>query len=103
MYWGKEKYAKAPPNYEKGIEVDPGFDSNYHQEARIYLNSTEEVWRMIYGELFMYIDRNTARTAEISNARYCISSCSFNSSIHWKPRMIEATNTVHKLTSMQKC
>jgi tetratricopeptide (TPR) repeat protein len=66
VYWGKEEYAEAIPYYEKGIEVDPGFASNYYRAARIYLNSTEEIWGMIYGELFMNIERNTARTAEIS-------------------------------------
>lgn len=66
VYWGKEKYGKALPFYEKGIEVDPQFPSNYYRATLIYLGSTEEVWGMIYGEIFMNLERNTKRTSEIS-------------------------------------
>jgi tetratricopeptide (TPR) repeat protein len=66
VFWGKKEYEKALPNYEKGIEVDPEFPSNYFRAAKIYCNSTEEVWGMIYGEIFMNLERNSARTSEIS-------------------------------------
>lgn len=62
----QKKYAEALPYYEKGIEVDPAFPSNYYWAAKIYCSSTEEVWGMIYGELFMNLERNSERTAEIS-------------------------------------
>jgi len=52
--------------YEKGIEVDPKFSSNYYRAALIYCSSTEEVWGMIYGEIFMNLERNSKRTIEIS-------------------------------------
>ncbi len=61
-----KEYGKALTYYEKGIEVDPKFPSNYYWAARIYCGSTEEVWGMIYGELFLNLERNTKRTAEIS-------------------------------------
>ena len=70
VYWGKEDYSKALPFYEKGIEVDPQFPSNYYRAARIYCASTEEVWGMIYGEIFMNLERNSKRTAEISKLLY---------------------------------
>lgn len=66
VYWGKKEYGKALPFYEKGIEVDPKFPSNYYRATRIYCGSTEEVWGMIYGEIFMNLERNSKRTAEIS-------------------------------------
>ena len=52
--------------YEKGIEVDPAFPSNYYWAAKIFCNSTEEVWGMLYGEIFMNIERSSKRTEEIS-------------------------------------
>lgn len=67
---GKKEYNKALYYYEKGIEVAPKFPSNYYWAAKIYLSSDEEVWGMIYGELFMNIERNSKRTAEISKLLY---------------------------------
>lgn len=66
VFWEKKDFEKALPFYEKGIEVDPAFSSNYYRTALIYCNTTEEVWGMIYGELFMNLERNTKRTEEIS-------------------------------------
>lgn len=66
MFANKENYSKALKYYEKGIEVDPAFSSNYYWACKIYLTSTEEVWGMIYGELFMNLERNSKRTSEIS-------------------------------------
>ncbi len=70
VYWGKEDYNKALTFYEKGIELDPKFPSNYYRAARIYCNSTEEVWGLLYGEIFMNIERGSARTSEISKLLY---------------------------------
>jgi len=66
VYWNKNEYDKALQFYEKGIEVDPNFPSNYYRATLIYCSSTEEVWGMIYGEIFMNLERNSKRTAEIS-------------------------------------
>lgn len=62
----QKRYTQALPYYEKGIEMAPGFSSNYYWAAKIYCGSTEEVKGMIYGEIFMNIERNSDRTAEIS-------------------------------------
>ncbi len=70
VFWNKKEYEKALPFYEKGIKLDPEFPSNYYRAALIYCNSTEEVWGMIYGELFMNLERNSKRTAEISKLLY---------------------------------
>lgn len=70
VYWATKEYGKAIPYYEKGIEVDPKFPSNYYRASRIYCSSTEEVWGMIYGEIFMNMERNSERTAEISKLLY---------------------------------
>ncbi len=70
VYWGKEEYNKALSFYEKGIELDPTFPSNYYRATLIYCSSTEEVWGMIYGEIFMNLERNSERTAKISKLLY---------------------------------
>jgi tetratricopeptide (TPR) repeat protein len=66
VHWNKKEYGKALPFYEKGIEVDPKFPSNYYRATRIYCGSTEEVLGLLYGEIFMNLERNSKRTAEIS-------------------------------------
>lgn len=66
VYWNQKAYLKALPFYEKGIELDPTFASNYYRAARVYCASNEELWGMIYGEIFMNLERGTKRTAEIS-------------------------------------
>lgn len=66
MQMGNKDYNKALTYYEKGIEMDPRFPSNYYWASRIYCSSTEEVWGMIYGEIFMNLERNSKRTSEIS-------------------------------------
>ncbi len=70
VYWGEKEYGKALPFYEKGIEIDPEFTSNYYRATLIYCGSTEEVWGMIYGEMFMNLERNSQRTVEISKLLY---------------------------------
>lgn len=70
MQMGKNDYNKALDYYEKGIEVAPGFSSNYYWAAKIYCASTEEVWGMMYGEIFMNLERNSKRTVEISKLLY---------------------------------
>lgn len=66
MKIAEKDYGKALSYYEKGIEVDPKFSSNYYWASKIYCSSDEEVWGMIYGEIFMNLERNSKRTAEIS-------------------------------------
>jgi tetratricopeptide (TPR) repeat protein len=70
MYLHTKEYDKAINYYEKGIDVEPGLSSNYYRLAKIFLNSEEEVWGMIYGEIFMNLERNSSRTAEISKMLY---------------------------------
>ena len=62
----KKNYVEALSFYEKGIEMAPTFPSNYYRAAKLYLASNNELWGMIYGELFMNLERNSARTAEMS-------------------------------------
>lgn len=62
----QDDWNKALEFYEKGIEVDPTYPSNYYWATKIFCNSTEEIWGMLYGEVFMNIERGSQRTEEIS-------------------------------------
>ncbi|SHM11124.1 lipopolysaccharide assembly protein LapB [Chitinophaga sp. CF418] len=56
--------------FEKGIQAAPMYPSNYYRAAKIFLDSDQEVWGMIYGEIFMNIERGSKRTEEISKLLY---------------------------------
>lgn len=66
MQLNKKNYDDAISFYEKGIDVDPTYGSNYYRAAKIFFTGDNKLWGMIYGELFMNIDRNSNRTREIS-------------------------------------
>jgi tetratricopeptide (TPR) repeat protein len=69
-----ENYDEALGYFEKGIEVDPNYPSNYYWASKLYCHSSEEVFGMIYGEIFMNLERNTRRTEDISqllHKTYC--------------------------------
>jgi len=63
---GKNENIKALDYFENGIKVDPKHPSNYYWASKLYFISSEKVWGMIYGELFMNLERNSDRTMEIS-------------------------------------
>ncbi|MEN9523126.1 MAG: hypothetical protein RL065_1503 [Bacteroidota bacterium] len=66
----QKKYNEAITAYEKGIDVDPMYPSNYYYASKLYCYSNEEVWGMIYGEIFMNLEKNSKRTFEISKLLY---------------------------------
>lgn len=66
VYWGLQQYNNALNLYEKGIEVNPLFPSNYYRAALLYCNSQNEVWGIMYGEIFMNLETKSKRTIEIS-------------------------------------
>jgi tetratricopeptide (TPR) repeat protein len=70
VYESKQEYNKAVENYQKGIAVDPIFPSNYYRIANLYLNSDNIVPGLIYGEIFMNLERSSKRTIEMSKNLY---------------------------------
>ncbi len=70
IYLSQKKYDEAIKNYEKGIEVDPMYPSNYFRLAKLFLTSTDKLSGIIYGEIFMNLERTTARTQEMSKLLY---------------------------------
>jgi tetratricopeptide (TPR) repeat protein len=68
----QKEYDSALSYYEKGIQVAPEFPSNYYRATKVFQALEQEVWSMIYGELFMNLERNGKRTAEISKLLFDI-------------------------------
>ncbi|MNW98557.1 tetratricopeptide repeat protein [Pedobacter ghigonis] len=62
----RQDFNNALKYYEKGIEMEPTFSSNYYRASKVYLSSSDKIWGMLYGEIFMNLERNSKRTAEIS-------------------------------------
>ncbi len=58
---------KAIQEWEKGIEYSPTFNSNYYWAATLYCHSSEKLWGLIYGELFMLLEPNGDRNEEMSD------------------------------------
>ncbi|MBO4807227.1 MAG: hypothetical protein J5554_14485 [Paludibacteraceae bacterium] len=56
--------------YEKGVQVDPSFAPNYYWLSKIFCNSTEEMWGLIYGEIYLNMEKNTPHAEEISRLLY---------------------------------
>ncbi len=53
--------------WEKGIEVDPGYSGNYYNAAKYYYLSTDRIWSIIYGEMFLNIESLSGRTIEMKS------------------------------------
>lgn len=47
--------------WEKGIQVDPGYGGNYYNAAIYYFYTTEKVWTLIYGEIFVNLEGMSER------------------------------------------
>lgn len=69
-YQGLNKLDEAIDIFEKGISVDPNYSSNYYNLSKIYFNTENEIWALIYSETFINLERNTVRTTEISKLLY---------------------------------
>ena len=70
MELAKDELNNALDYYVQGTLVDPEFPSNYYWCSRIYMGSDERYLGLIYGELFMNLERGSARTAQISEELY---------------------------------
>ncbi len=66
MPLAKKNYNEALNYFEKGIQAQPDFPSNYYRAAKLYCISDDSMWGMIYGEIFMNLERNSQRTQEMS-------------------------------------
>ena len=66
ILWMQGDYS-AIKQWEKGIEMDPGFAGNYYNAAKYYYFSKDKVWSLVYGEVFLNIDPQSTYSPEIKN------------------------------------
>ncbi len=66
MLWYRKDY-NAIRQWEKGIEVDPNYSGNYYNAAKHYFFTTDKVWSIIYGEIFVNMESYSRRSIEIKN------------------------------------
>jgi tetratricopeptide (TPR) repeat protein len=64
MLWVNQD-AEAIRFWEKGIEVDPNYSSNYYNASKFYYFTYDKVWSLIYGEIFINLESYSRRTPEI--------------------------------------
>lgn len=61
---------RAVEIWEQGIQNAPDFASNYYWAAKLFCYSSEKIWAVLYGELFLLLEPNTNRSAEMSALLY---------------------------------
>lgn len=69
LLWQRKDY-NAITQWETGIKVDPNYSGNYYNAARYYYLTTEKIWSLLYGEIFVNMESYTIRTAEIKTLLY---------------------------------
>ncbi len=62
-----QKDYSAIKYWEKGIEVDASFSKNYYNASKYYFLTTDKIWTLLYGEIFINIEPQSSRTVEIKN------------------------------------
>lgn len=56
---------EAIAQWEKGIELDPGYSSNYYNATMYYAKKSNGIRAALYGELFLNLESYSTRTEEI--------------------------------------
>jgi tetratricopeptide (TPR) repeat protein len=69
-YTTQKEYNKALASFEGAIIANPKYPSPYYASAAIFALSTEKVWAVIYGEIFINLERNSPRTEAMSKLLY---------------------------------
>jgi Tfp pilus assembly protein PilF len=66
MLWAKQDF-EAIKQWEKGIELDPNYSSNYYNACKYYYFTYDKVWSLVYGEIFVNLESYSKRTPEIKD------------------------------------
>lgn len=64
LLWAQKDYL-AIRQWEKGIEIDPNYSKNYYNACKFYYLTTNKVWSILYGEIFINMEPMSARAPEI--------------------------------------
>lgn len=58
--------------WENGIEIDPNCSGNYYNASRYYGTIGNNIWSLLYGEIFVNLESYTIRTIEVKNMLFDI-------------------------------
>lgn len=64
LQWQQQNF-DAIKQWEKGIETDPSYSKNYYNAAKYYYLSTDKIWSLLYGEIFLNMEPLSAKAPEI--------------------------------------
>jgi len=67
LLWMMNENFNCIEQWELGIKNDPGYAGNYYYASRYYFFTTDKVWALIYGEVFVNMESYSSKTAEIKN------------------------------------
>jgi tetratricopeptide (TPR) repeat protein len=66
LLWAQKSF-DAIKQWEKGIEADPSYSKNYYNASKYYYFTTDKVWSILYGEIFINMEPQNIKTAEIKD------------------------------------
>ncbi|MEX0636304.1 MAG: tetratricopeptide repeat protein [Ferruginibacter sp.] len=64
LQWQQQNF-EAIKQWEKGIETDPSYSKNYYNASKYYYLSTDKVWGLLYGEIFLNMEPLSNKAPEI--------------------------------------
>ena len=64
IYDDEDETVYALETWLDGIQAEPAYHVNYYEAARTYMNTNKTIWAIIYGEMFVNIERQTPRADE---------------------------------------
>lgn len=65
LYMADKKAKNALKSWNDGINAAPSLPINYYNAAKAYFTNGQAIWALLYGEQFINLEQNTARTTEI--------------------------------------
>lgn len=70
--FNRKEYNEALSWFEKGIEKDPNYASNYFYSSMLFSESTEKVWAVLYGEIGRIVEQKSPRSEKMGKSLYDI-------------------------------
>ncbi|MCX6209000.1 MAG: hypothetical protein NTZ59_05725 [Bacteroidetes bacterium] len=103
LFFAQNQTDSAVKYWEKGIESDPNYATNYYNAAMYYSRYSQPFWAAIYGEVFVNLESYTVKTAEVKQAiidayRKILyqSSLSINSKNKFEKKVIETIGNTNE-------
>ncbi|MFT5015500.1 MAG: tetratricopeptide (TPR) repeat protein [Neolewinella sp.] len=66
----RSNWKEAGKYWEMGIVTEPNYPSNYFHLANLFAQTDNRIWALLYGEIFINLERNTQRTPVMSESLY---------------------------------